>query len=110
MASERSTRPRPPDKPHTPPGAKRRRSLSLTHPEAKHLREPLHKLAPAYGGAAKLAGKLGVASRTLTHPSPGLAVALWRVTGMSVEMALRGKLDIAGRCPLCGTTPGGGAS
>jgi hypothetical protein len=113
MATDRSTRALPPDKPPLH-GARRawrhRRSLSLTPTEAKHLRETLHKLALAYGGAAKLAGKLGVASRTLTHPSPGLAVAGWRVTRMPVEMALTGKLDIACLCLLCGATPGGGAS
>jgi hypothetical protein len=71
-------------------------SLSLTADEARHLRASIRNIARTkYGTLRKLAAALGVVPRVLTHrrpPDPGLAVALWRVTGVPVEELLTGKL------------------
>ena len=92
---------------HPPPGGNggrpptRRRgvpapSLSLTAEEARHLRAATRNIARArYGTLRKLADALGIVPSILTrkrHPSPALAVALWRLTGVPVEELLRGKL------------------
>ncbi len=83
------------------PPARRRKgipapSLSLTADEARHLRAAARNIARTrYGTLRKLAGALGIHPYILTrrkHPGPGLAVALWRLTGTPVEVLLSGKL------------------
>ncbi len=73
---------------HTPSPA-----LSLTVDEARHLRAAVGNIARTYGSKSKLAAALGIDERALTRgarrrPSPGLAVALSRLTG--VPLAARG--------------------
>ena len=71
-------------------------SLSLTVEEARHLRAATRNIARQhFGTLRKLAAALGIDPNVLTrkkHPSPGLAVAIWRLTGTPVEELLRGKL------------------
>jgi hypothetical protein len=85
----------------TDPPKRRRRgipspSLSLTPDEARCLRASVRGIARTrYGTLAKLAGALGVVPGILTRkriPSPGLAVAVWRLTGIPVETLLSAKL------------------
>ena len=84
----------------TDPPARRRgvpsACLSLTREEARHLRASARNIARThYGTLAALARALGVVPVVLTrrkHPGAGLAVALWRLTGIPVEAMLTGKL------------------
>jgi hypothetical protein len=82
-----------------PAGPRRRRkgapsaALSLTDEEVRALRSATRGIVRArYGTLAKLAAALGMAPGVLTRkkrPSPGLAVALWRLTGIPVEALMR---------------------
>ena len=72
-------------------------SLSLTHDEACAVRAAARNIARThYGSLRKLAAALGVRPAILTrkrHPCAGLAVALARVSGMTVDAVLgRAKL------------------
>src|SRR5580700_4216127 len=71
-------------------------ALSLTPDEARHLHAAIRAVARSYGGKAGLARTLGLHVSALNpgrrHPHPGIAVALWRLTGMSLDTILRGKL------------------
>jgi hypothetical protein len=86
----------------TDPPARRKHSpspsLFLTADESRHLRASIRNIARTrYGSLTKLAAALEVNPQILTrkrHPHPGLAVALWRVTGVPVETLLRGGLAI----------------
>jgi hypothetical protein len=75
-------------------------ALSLTHDEACAVRAAARNIARAqYGSLAKLARALGITPGILTRsqrPSAGLAVALARVSGMTVDAVLgRTKLAVA---------------
>jgi len=68
-------------------------ALSLTPDEARAVRAAAHNIARShFGTLRKLAAALGVLPNTLTRkdkrPSPGLAVALARVSGLSVDVVL----------------------
>ncbi len=67
-------------------------SLSLTPEEARAVRAAARNIARTYGGLRKLAAAIGVEPQTLTRkdktPSAGLAVALARVSGLSVDVVL----------------------
>jgi len=67
-------------------------SLSLTHDEARAVRAAARNIARSrYGTLRKLAAALGVTPISLTRkqlPSAGLAVALARISGMSVDAVL----------------------
>ena len=66
-------------------------SLSLTHDEARAVRAAARNIARTYGSLRKLAAALGVCPDILTkrrRPSAGLAVALARVSHVSVETVL----------------------
>src|SRR5436305_1258046 len=86
--------------------------LSLTPDEARHLRASIRNVARAYGSLACLAAVLGVNASALTrkhkHPSPGLALAVARAAGMTLEAVIGGKLSAAGSCPTCGHRAGTG--
>jgi hypothetical protein len=88
-----------------PPGSgeppKRRgkpsRALSLTDDEVRHLHAAIEGVARSYpGGKAGLARALGCVPAILSpgrkHPGPAVAVALWRLTGLPLDVILRGKL------------------
>jgi hypothetical protein len=72
--------------------------LFLTDDETRHLRASIRNIARTrYGSLVKLARALDINPSILTRkqaPSPGLAVALWRLTGVPVETLLRGGLAI----------------
>jgi hypothetical protein len=97
-----------------PPGARRRRrhaaALSLSAEEIQHLRATIRNTARAYGSLGCLAAVIGVPASTLTprrkRPSPGLALAVARAAGMSVEAVLGGALSSLGRCSACGSRVG----
>ena len=82
-----------------PPGCSRASLFSLTADEARHLRAATRNIARVrYGTSSKLADALGVDPSILTRkraPTPGLAVALWRLTGTPVEELLSAKLAAA---------------
>jgi hypothetical protein len=87
--------------PGAAPSARRRgrsSALSLTDDEVRHLRAAIRGLARTrYASLAALARAVGVAPAILTRrkrPSPGLAVALARTTGVPVEVLLSGKLAV----------------
>jgi hypothetical protein len=84
-------------------------ALSLTAEEARHLRVATRNIARTHGSLRRLAAVLGVQpgtlSRTARLPSAGLAVALARVHGLSIDALLSGKLVQAGSCPTCGAKP-----
>jgi hypothetical protein len=71
-------------------------ALSLTPEEVRHLRTSIRNIARRhFGTIAALARALKVNAGVLTRKrrqSPALAVALWRLTGISVEDMLSGKL------------------
>ena len=70
-------------------------ALSLTPDEARHLRAACRNVARTFGSLRTLGAALGVEPAILTrkkHPSPGLAVALWRLTGTPLDVLLTGKL------------------
>ena len=82
----------------TPAPERRRRgarsaSFSLTDGEVRALRATVRGLARTrFGTLRKLAAALGVTPGMLSskrRPSPGLAVALWRATGMPLDALLR---------------------
>jgi hypothetical protein len=76
----------------------RQGSLCLTTDEARHLRASIRNIARArYASLAAMARELGIGPGVLTRkkrPSPALAVALWRLTGIPVEVLLSGKLVV----------------
>lgn len=85
------------------PAAARRRGrapgLSLSPDEAKHLRAAIRGLARTrYASLAALARALGVhanvLSRSARRPHPGLAVAVWRLTGIPLDVLLTCKLAV----------------
>jgi len=87
-------------------------ALSLTAEEARVLRVSIRGLVKSrYGTIAKLARALKVHPNVLTHkghPAAALAVALWRETGVPLEVLLRGKLAaVASSSPA---PAGGGAA
>jgi len=86
------------DKPTSPRRPGRSGSLSLTREEAQHLRASIRNLARVrYGTLRKLGAALGVHPNVLTrsrHQSAALAVAVWRLTGIPVEVLLTGKLAV----------------
>jgi hypothetical protein len=106
-----------PDTPGQDPPRHRRgipaASLSLTAEEARHLRASIRNVARArYGTLAALARALGVHPGVLTRQrrqTPALAVALWRLTAVPVEVLLSGKLA-AVPAPQPEAAPTGGAS
>jgi hypothetical protein len=67
-------------------------ALSLTTDEARHLRASIRNVARTrFGTLTKLAAAIGVSPNVLTRkcrPHPGLAVALARVSEMSVDAVL----------------------
>jgi hypothetical protein len=71
-------------------------AFRLTSDEVRHLSAAVRAVAQSYGGKAGLARVLGCNPGTLNpgrrHPDAGLAVALWRLTGLSLDVILRGKL------------------
>ncbi len=81
-------------------------ALSLTHDEACAVRAAARNIARTqYGTLRKLAAALGIDPGILTQkrrPSAGLAVALARVSGMTVDAVL-------GRTPLAAVPSPGGA-
>jgi hypothetical protein len=87
-------------------------SLFLTSDESRYLRASIRNIARArYGSLVKLAQALDVDPQILSrkrHPHPGLAVALWRLTGTPLEELLSVKLAAV---PSPSATPQeGGAS
>lgn len=84
-------------------------SLSLTEEEARHVRAAIRGAARTYGSLRRLAEALGVEPGVLTKkslPHPGLALALARVTKLSLDAMLAGKLTDAGTCHACGAPKG----
>lgn len=71
-------------------------SLFLTAEEGRHLRAAARNIARQRSGTmAALARELGLEASAFSRKrggSPGLAVALWRLTGVSLDELLRGKL------------------
>src|SRR5262249_49540165 len=84
-------------------------ALSLTAEEARHLRAATRNIARTHGSLRRLASVLGVGPNTLSRtnrlPSAGLAVALARLHGLSIDALLSGKLVRAGTCSTCGAKP-----
>ncbi len=87
-------------------------TLSLTADEARHVHTAIRGVARTYGGIKALATALGVKEGTLAskRPSAGLAVAVARIAGLSLDAMLTGRLTDAGTCPACGGKRVGGAS
>jgi hypothetical protein len=84
-------------------------SFSLNDAEVRHLRAAIVNVARAYGSIGCLAAALGCNAGVLTRkrrPGPGLALAVARAAGMTVEAVLGGTLNPAGRCPSCGSRVG----
>lgn len=87
-------------------------ALSLTDAEARHLRAALRNIARSYGGLAALARALNVSPDSLWRKgrlSPGLAVALWRLTRIPVETLLCGTLAAVPTPPTPPASSGGAA-
>jgi transcriptional regulator with XRE-family HTH domain len=67
-----------------------------------------------YGSTEKLAAASGLSVNTLNHiasgrhPSAGVALALARLAGTTVDRVLSGKPASADRCPTCGAKREGG--
>lgn len=81
-------------------------ALSLTDDEARAVRAAARNLARTFGSKRKLAAALGINPGVLSgkgRPHPGLAVALARVSKMSVDAVLGWK-------PLAAVPSSGGAS
>jgi hypothetical protein len=85
----------------TPAAPKRRGrtdALSLTREEARHLRAAIRGIARTrYGTIAAMGRALGVSPYILTrrkHPSAALAVAVWRLTGITLDKLLRGGVEV----------------
>jgi hypothetical protein len=99
----------------TDPPARRRKglrppSLSFTADEAHNVRTAIRGAARTLGGLSALARAIGVAPRCLhgnRFPGPGVALAVARVAGLSLDAMLAGKLTDASRCPSCGATKAG---
>ena len=91
---------------HPPP------CLFLTPDEAQHLRASIRNIARArYGTLRKLAAAMGIKPSSLTRkqrPSAGLAVAVARVSGVSID-AMLGRVALAA-VPLPAAPLPGGAS
>jgi hypothetical protein len=95
----------PPGAPATP--ARRRKgnpspALSLSPDEVRALRAATRNIARTYGSLRALARALGIDPGILTRkkrPSPALAVALWRLTGIPVEQLLRPTLAAVPSAP-----------
>jgi hypothetical protein len=87
-------------------------SLFLTADEARHVHAAIRGASRTYGSMAKLARVLGVKPNTLTakHPSAAIAIAVARLTGLSLDSMLAGRLTEAGVCPVCGGKRAGGAA
>lgn len=87
--------------------------LFLTDDEASHVRAAIRGAARTFGSLTRLAEALGVTPSVLTRkrrPHPGLALAVARLTGLSLDAMLAGRLTEVGVCPSCGARRGGGAS
>ena len=85
-------------------------SLSLTPEEQRHTRAAAKNIARTFGGVAKLAVALGVNDATMSRePSPGFAIALARVSGMSVDAVL-GRSGLAAVPETPAKVAGGGAA
>lgn len=85
-------------------------SLSLTPDEARAVRTAIRGAARTFGSLRKLAAAIGVGPAVLTkktRPDPGLALAVARVAGLSLDAMLAGRLTDAGTCPACGAKRGG---
>jgi len=85
-------------------------TLSLTPEEARHVRLAIRNIARTFGSFANLARAVGVERNALNRkgrPSAGLALAVARVAGISLDAMLRGTVQLADRCPTCGTKTGG---
>ena len=67
-------------------------ALMLTDTEARAVRAAIANVARTFGSKRKLAAALGVdagsLSKTTHRPGPALAIALARVSGMSVDAVL----------------------
>jgi hypothetical protein len=88
-------------------------ALSLTDEEVRHVRAAVRGAARSFGSLQNLAAALGVGRKTLSakhRPAAGLAVALARLTGLSLDAMLSGRLTEAGVCPACGGKRAAGAS
>ena|SRR6185437_15941255 len=86
--------------------------LSLTSEETRHLRTAIRGLAKTFGSVQALADAIGVKPGTLVPSrqlSAGIALAISRVTKVSVDVLLSGRLTDAGVCPACGAKRGGAA-
>jgi hypothetical protein len=80
-------------------------ALSFSPEEAHNVRTAIRGAARTFGGLAALARKIGVRSNALhgrRMPGPGLALAVARVAGLSLDAMIAGKLTDAGKCPSCG--------
>lgn len=79
------------------------RALSLTDDEVRHLRAAIRNLGQSYGSTQKLAAALGLCHSALSvrraRLSPAVAVALWRLTGVPLDVLLRGKLAAVSKPP-----------
>jgi hypothetical protein len=86
-------------------------ALSLTDEESRHLRAAIRNMARTFGGVAKLARTLGLGKAALGRSrrrlSPAVAVALWRLTGASLDVLLRPQLAAV---PSPAPATGGGAA
>jgi len=98
------------------PSSRRHRpafALSLTDTEARHVRVAIRNVARTFGSLRKLAAAIGARPNTFSkkhRPSAGLALAVARVAGISLDGMLRGTVQLADRCPACGAKREGGAS
>ena len=109
----------PPREGQGPVTSKRRKShaLRLTPDEVRHLAASLQNLRRAFGTWACLAEAMGIRESLLSAAgsprkgkggSPALALRAAKVSGMSVEAVLSGKLTAAGQCEACGARLGQG--
>jgi len=104
----------PPGEAPAPPARRRKGNLSpalsLSDDEVRALHAATRNIARTFGSLAALGRALGVSPRILTRkvrPSPALAVALWRLTGIAVETLLRPTLAAV---PAPAPVPQGGAA
>ena len=81
---------KPPRAPH------RAHALSLTDEEARHLRAAIRGLARTrYANLVAIGRELGVHPQILgrkRRPSAALAIAIWRLTGIPLDVLLTGKI------------------
>jgi len=88
-------------------------ALHLTPEEAHNVRLAIRNIARTFGSLRKLAAAIGARPNTFSkkhRPSAGLALAVARVAGISLDAMLRGNVQLADRCPACGAKREGGAS